>query len=399
VALPVAAVTPRRPAAEDVRPLPDEYVFVRRMVTYGFVLRVLVALILHVTELSRRFAPDEDTYVEHSWQIALYWAGDVLVRPWRMNQDQPLGYFYLNGFFFYLFGKTEIPIKIANAAIGAMSARYVYLLSRQLFGTAVARRAITLFVFFPSLVLWSALNIRDVWVVFLILFISGKSAELAQGYSHIGVLKVVGGMFVLTFFRDYLFYVVALPPILAVLIGRSRHFGRNVVLATVVGLGIVLLAQKGAVSEKATERMSLEAISEARRDMAVGASAFHGQVDISTPGRALAFLPVGIAYFLFSPFPWEITSLLKMFSLPEMILIYALTPSIVRGVRYAIRERLRDTFQILLLTGLLTTAYALGEGNVGTLYRHRAQVIGFYLMFAAVGLQIRQQRRLQPAAA
>jgi hypothetical protein len=43
---------------------------------------------------------------------------------------------------------------------------------------------------------------------------------------------------------------------------------------------------------------------------------------------------------------------------------------------------------------LLTGSYALGEGNVGTLYRHRAQAISFYLMFAAVGLELRKTREL-----
>jgi hypothetical protein len=388
----------RRTPADDVRLAGDEYVFLRRVIVYGFFLRAVLALILHVTGYSRRFAPDEDTYVQHSWQFALYWAGDILIRPWRMTQQQPLGYFYLNGAFFYLFGQTEIPIKLTNALVGALSGRYVYLLARQLFGSQVARRATTLFIFFPSLVLWSAVNIRDVWVVFLILFISYKSAQVARGYSHLGVFQLLAGMLALTFFRDYLFFIVALPPVVALLIGRSQHFIRNLVLATVAGLGIVLLVQHGAVSETSASRMSLEAISEARRDMAIGGSAYHGHVDISTPDRALTFLPIGVAYFLFSPFPWEITSLLKVFSLPEMILIYALTPAVLRGMRFAVRDRLRDTFQILLLTGLLTTSYALGEGNVGTLYRHRAQVLGFYLMFAAVGLEIRQQKRLELAA-
>ena len=50
------------------------------------------------------------------------------------------------------------------------------------------------------------------------------------------------------------------------------------------------------------------------------------------------------------------------------------------------RRRLREAVQVLLLTGLLTIAYALGSGNVGTLYRHRAQSIVFYMMFAAAGI-------------
>jgi len=52
---------------------------------------------------------------------------------------------------------------------------------------------------------------------------------------------------------------------------------------------------------------------------------------------------------------------------------------------------------VLLLTGLLTVSYSLGEGNVGTLYRHRAQVLGFFLVFAAVGKELRARPR--PAAA
>jgi hypothetical protein len=120
--------------------------------------------------------------------------------------------------------------------------------------------------------------------------------------------------------------------------------------------------------------------------MAFGAeSSFDQNVDISTPEKAAAFLPKALLYFWFSPFPWQLTSLLKMLSLPEVLLIYLLTPRIVRGIGYTIRHRLRDGFQVILLTTLLTVSYALGSGNVGTLFRHRAQALVFYLMFAAAG--------------
>jgi hypothetical protein len=374
---------------------PDERAFLRRLVTYGFLVRAVLALVLEWTGYSTRFAPDEETYVVDGWQIALYWSGDLLLKPWRMSLHQPLGYFYLNGAFFYLFGQTEVPLKLVNAFLGAASGRYLYLLSRDLFGVAVARAATRLFVFFPSIVLWSAVNIRDVWVVALILFVSFKSLQVVRGYSGLALFQLLLGIFALTLFRDYLFYVVALPPVLALLIGRSQHMARNVVLAAAASLGVILLIQHGVVSEKTANRMSLEALSEVRRDMATGGSAFHGQVDISTPAKALAFLPIGVAYFLFSPFPWEITSV----SLPEMVLIYGLTPAIVRGIRYAIQERFRDCFQIIMLTGLLTVSYSLGEGNVGTLYRHRAQVLGFYLIFGALGRELKSQERLTRQAA
>ena len=381
-------------------PLDDDHAnLVGRLIRYGFVLRAIIALILEWTGYSSRFAPDERTYATSGAAMALYWSGDVLIKPLRFgSSDQPLAYFYLNAASYFLFGSI-VPLKLLNAFVGASATRYVYFLARALFGAATARRAAILFCFFPSLVLWSALNIRDVWVVFLILFLSWKSHEIVAGYSHRSLLGLFGAILLLGEFRDYLFYVVALPPIVAMLIGRRGHLARNFLVAFVAAIGLVVLVQHGA-AQGAESRMSLEAVSKVRQDMTTGAdSAFYEDIDISTPDRALRFLPIGIAYFLLSPFPWQITSFLKAFSLPEMLLIYGLVPAIIRGIHYAVTQRFRECLQPLLLMGLLTVSYALGEGNVGTLYRHRAQVITFYLMFGALGLELRRRSQAQPPVA
>jgi len=377
----------------------DESRLLRRLIFYGFALRAVLAVALDWSGYSLRLAPDEETYAVNGWQMALYWTGELLLKPWWVTSPQPLGYFYINAAFFYIFGNTQIPLKLINGLVGAYSVRYVYLLSRDLFGTGVARRAAILFEFLPSLILWSALNIRDVWVIYLILLVSWKSLQVVRGYSHLGLVTGIGAALLLALFRDYLFYVVALPPLAALLIGRSDRLGRNFVLALVGGLVLLMLVQHSGVGEGAATRMSLEAISKVRQDMATGGSAFHENVDISTPGRAIAFLPIGVAYFLFSPFPWQITSVLKALSVPEMVLIYFLTPAMLRGIQHTIRVRLRESLQVVLLTTLLTVSYALGEGNVGTLYRHRAQAIAFYLIFASVGVEISRSRAVQQAGA
>lgn len=393
------ALDPSAPQADALAPHPTEGLepherhYLRRLLLWGFALRAALALLLDVTGYSRLLAPDEHTYATSGWGMALFWQGDLLLKPWRFNTDQPLGYFYLNAVYFYVFGQSELPLKLTNAFLGAMGGRYVYLIARELFGPAVARRSALFAAFFPSLVLWSAVNIRDVWVILLILFVSWKSLQVIKGRSFSSLLPLVAAMYGLTFLRDYLFFVVALPPLVAFLIGGRGNLGRNFIVALLAGFGVVLLFQQGAVSERAVSHLSLEAMSKVRQDMATGGSAFLDNVDISTPGRALAFLPVGIAYFLFSPFPWQITSTLKLFSLPEMLVIYALAPAMLRGLRHTLKTRFREALQVLLLTALLTVSYALGEGNVGTLYRHRAQAILFYLMFAGVGLELRRAAR------
>lgn len=369
----------------------DETRLLARLVRWAFLLRALVAVALHFSGLSSRFAPDEITYASTGEQLALFWSGDTLVRPYRMESNQPLGYFYLNGVSFYVFGSV-VPLKLLNALIGSLACRYAYLLAHSLYGSTVARWTAQACAFLPSLVLWASVNIRDVWVIFLILYLSWLSVRLLSGYSTSVLLKLLAAMAAITTLRPYLFVVIALPPVVAAILGGRGHLVRNFVVATLLAVGLVVLVGQGA-AESAFERMSLEDLAEARRDLAYQAgSAFEQEADISTPAGALAFLPIGVAYFLFSPFPWQITSLLKAASVPEMLFLYWLTPAVIRGIRHVFRHYFLASIQVTLLTLLLTVSYALGSGNVGTLYRHRAQAITFYLMFGAVGRELATKR-------
>ena len=42
---------------------------------------------------------------------------------------------------------------------------------------------------------------------------------------------------------------------------------------------------------------------------------FHTTADISTPEKALVFLPKGMAYFLLAPFPWMLGSIRQVLDL------------------------------------------------------------------------------------
>lgn len=380
---------------------PEEIRALKRLAMYAFLVRVVVIFALEFTGYSRQLAPDEETFDALGWYLSLYWSDQVFSPPTKLLAGGiSAAYIHINAFLFYLFGHTAIPVKLVNGLLGVAAGRYLYLLARALLGKAPALTATTLFLFFPSLVLWSSVNIRDAWVIFLILFISWKAWLLLDRYSLARLFQFVMALFLLTEFRDHLFYAVAAPPVVALLIGRRTSLARNLLLALVVSAGVLVLLQQGVIDDRTQSRMNLEAINEMRLQ-ASGASAYAQDADISTPIGAITFLPLGLAYFFFSPFPWQITSFLKLISVPEMLLVYYLVLPTVRGLRYIISNRMREALQILMVTGLLTLTYALGEGNAGTLYRHRAQAIPFYLIFAAAGMELREaakKRREQDRA-
>jgi hypothetical protein len=106
-----------------------------------------------------------------------------------------------------------------------------------------------------------------------------------------------------------------------------------------------------------------------------------------------------LAYLLFAPFPWAIANVRQLLTLPETLVWYALMPAFVRGLVHSIRHRLRDVLPILVFTVMLTLAYALMQGNVGTAYRQRTQVTMFFFIFMGVGLVEKLRRRAAAARA
>ncbi|HEX8179996.1 MAG TPA: hypothetical protein VF525_10675, partial [Pyrinomonadaceae bacterium] len=80
-------------------------------------------------------------------------------------------------------------------------------------------------------------------------------------------------------------------------------------------------------------------------------------------------------------------------TLPEMLVWWSLFPLLVLGLWFTLKYRLRQALPILLFTTMLTLAYSVFQGNVGTAYRQRAQLLIFYFMFVAVGYVLLKERR------
>jgi hypothetical protein len=130
---------------------------------------------------------------------------------------------------------------------------------------------------------------------------------------------------------------------------------------------------------------SLRMIQLSRIDQASAGSGFGKDVDVSTTEGALTAIPIGLVYLLFAPFPWDMATLRQSITLPEMLVWWAAFPLLVLGLWFALRHRLRQVAPIVIFTTMLTLAYSLFQGNVGTAYRQRSQLLVFYFIFVAVG--------------
>jgi len=368
----------------------------RRLFWLALGLRVGVAVLLDLFVSDALFAPDQATYDFFAGWLARYWSGETLVLPAKLLAPGPKAYYYVVAAQYWAIGEWALLPKLVNALVGAATVPLTYEVALAVSGRVeVAQRSALWAATFPSLVLWSSLNIRDAWIVLLILLICREALRLQDKVSVLGALRLGASVLLLSQFRDYILFAVTLPILLSFLIKGRAHLVRNAVLGMLVAC-VVIYADRAAGQERRLRFVDLEALQEMRQFTSVGGSRYDEAVDISTPGRALAFLPKGLAFVLVAPYPWTIRNLRQAVTLPEMLVFYALVPSILRGMRELLRTRAPAALMLLLTTLSLTLGYALGEANAGAAYRHRAQVLVFLLIFAAAGTEARRRAR-QPA--
>ena len=355
----------------------------------ALVLRVVTAIVIHFSFSEGLFAPDQYAYHRIGTSLASYWSGETAFYHPKVDEPGPKAYFYIVGILYYVLGHSAILPKLLNAFIGALTVRFVFDVALGVTkNSAVAMQSARFVAYFPSLILWSALNIRDAWVIMLIVLICREAIALQEAFRLKALVMLGGSVLALVQFRDYILFPVTLPVVISLLV-------RNTV-AGMLAAGAIIYANQAASGGRPLRMLDLEQLHEMRQWHTVGADSSFEQADISTPVRALLFLPKGLALFLFAPFPWMIGSVRQVLAMPETLFFYSLVPSIVRGIRHLLAHRLSESLMVILLAGGMTFGYALGEGNAGTAYRHRAQMLPCYLLFAAVGREVARRRAAEP---
>jgi hypothetical protein len=357
------------------------------LVLAGVAVRVAVAVAMRLTHANEAIAPDEHTFDDNAQWFAA-WVRDEVPRPfaYKWAGSTQVGYFALVGSMYAAFGEYPVLPILVNCVVGGLCAYPAYLVASRLAGRRAGRGAAFLVTFFPSLVLWSALLVRDALVLFLLLWIVCLAQSLLARFRLRTALWLVVCLLLLATLRSYLLAVMGAALLVALLVASVRRPGPALGTALFCGAAVVGVVKGSGLGTDYLGDASLRSLALQRQYNAMtgqGAIALEGH-DLSTPLGALTYLPVGLAWFVFSPFPWQFSGR-QLFAIPEVLLWYACIPFVVVGIAYALRRRRRQALAPLVAGLLITVLYSLVEGNVGIIFRHRAQALVLLLPFAAVG--------------
>ena len=365
--------------------------------------RLAFGLFIHVFDFRDFFGGDSLTYHAHGAAIVDYWNGLIDSRDslyqWATSTTRPgWGMNYIVAAIYYVAGKNILAAQSFCAVVGAATAPMVYFCSRKIFSNEnVARLSAFSIAFFPSFIIWSSQLLKDGVVIFLLVVVITMVLNLQKQFSYAAIGVLLLALFGIITVRFYIFYMVAVAVAGSFVVGlseRSTSILRRSAALVMLGLGLTYFGVIRTASTDFEKYADLERIQVSRTDLVrSAASGFNEEADISTAQGALTTIPVGFAYLMFAPFPWQMSSLRQAITLPEILVWWALVPLLVIGIVYTIRNRLRSAFPVLFFSLLLTLAYSIFQGNVGTAYRQRNQIQVFLFIFIAVGWELWREKR------
>lgn len=361
----------------------------------ALLVRIVVAIVLAVGGWIPRVAPDSRLYVRLAEHMAGFGDGRDAA---SLGDTGHFGtYLVPVSVLFRVFGPHVFLAQLVTAVFAAATAAVTTRLATEILPRwwAIAIGAVV--AFYPSLVVWSSVPLRDsaVWaatacLALMILFVARARsvAQLAMPVATIGAL-----LYLLGYLRLAALCIAGIALVIQALAGPARYRVATVVIAFGFALFVPWLVGIGPGG-----------IDFIRQDLgtvrAQNAENAESAIDEAESARTsdLAYLPRGLTVILAEPLPWTSlhgeTVTLARFEVP---LWWVLVLSSFSALPLLWRTRRVLGFPALYATGLLFVL-AIAEGNFGTSYRHRGELVWPMALLAGTGLHALWARRRSDTA-
>jgi hypothetical protein len=366
--------------------------FIVRLWLTALGIRIIAAFMVYSAGMRNSIAPDWSTYDFFGDLLSRYWLGDPEVRQaWVLGAISQYrsgwGMYYYVASIYTIAGRNAFLIQLLSCVFSASACVLIYRIARFVHPEIkVARLSSILAAIAPSMVIWGSQGIKEPLIGFCLCLSLYLTLKLSNRL-HLGEAVLLGlALFSLYGLRYYVSFVVLVAVCGALLLGGKRFTPLRVLQGSILVLALGFMFAFYGAGDVAERAFNLERLQSGRVWSArVSDSGYGGDVDISDTKQALSYLPLGVAYFLFAPFPWMIRNTNHILLLPELVIWWLAIPFLLLGFWHTARHRLRTSLAICLFTIGLTFAYALYLTNFGTAHRMRVQVLGFLIIFVSIG--------------
>jgi len=367
----------------------------------AFLLRLTFSFIFHqlsFTEMGYRpgflLANDSWGYSVNGERILHIWrAGLVFNKEVFKSQSQSgtvAFYDIWNALVYSVLGVNPLNMFFINSFIGALSIVFVYDIAKNIHNVASARLVSYAMLVWPSLVLWSTQNFKEPIVLLLISILLWAILKLTKEFRFYLLFLVIFSTIALKEFRGFVviaLYLLVLPATLFFnsLFKKEKRLVFIFLCITVVGPVLYIILDTYFSFNLMHIKNFLKYAHQMRNFRTYGDSAFLVGWDFTNISKLIIFLPLSLLVTWLAPFPWQIKSAQQVIAMPEMVFFYLLIPFIFHGVNFILRNKIKQGTLIILYVSFISCILAMIEGNIGTLFRHKAMILPFCFILAAIG--------------
>lgn len=388
----------------------------------AYALRIVFTLVAYSMGLIDKLGGGDDTGWAVCWEMSRYWRGwlgyiptikhipgqgqlpETIWHVYDRTRQGNLGFHFFVSYFYYLIDvRSQMALSFINCFMNSMTCVVIYKVSRDFFSERASLLAAGAAVILPSYLAWSALTIKETWLIlfeitaFFAMWRAARDRSILYGLLAVLLIWLVLGI------RFYVAWVLMAAGSVALLCFRSprpkvralQTLGAFLILYLMAtGLGIVQFNVAEAVQKQMAEFEAFRGNISAGSSRYAVNSGVQLPYDPSTPGGMIMLILVGAIYLLLSPFPWQALSGRQIFALPDVLLWWTLVlVFILPGIRYTWKRHEGLMVGLVAYLMPLILLYSLVFGNIGLAYRQRAQLMPFLLVFAAAGYDARRRQQ------
>ena len=369
----------------------------RKPLIAAFLLRALLVLVHNYVYRLPGSGADAVYFEEWAW----LWAQDGLAASLGyIQKGQHRLYIWLISVAYALIGRSPFMIQAMNAFLGTLVVSNVYRAAAALWDEKSAVRAAWLAALFPSLLLNSAIILREVPVVYFftlgLLYVvkwlrAQRTSLLLYGLVALGLSAMLHRGMAVAVLLIYLFVIGRMFKAL-IRRGTAMSASHLWVFLTMVLLVFITMRTnltRGIVAEYA-ETINLDENISLTRGTFQGRTAYPSYLRINTVADVALRGPVRILYFILSPFPWHIREPLDAAGfLDSLVYGYILVQALLMWPHT--RHRAAVRLLVLVFVGTLVV-FALSVSNTGTAIRHRAKLVVIPIIIAGGASFVRERR-------
>ena len=239
----------------------------------------------------------------------------------------------------------------------------------------------------PGMLLVCSITLREPFQILFLMMVGLYGSLLIQRYKHLLFFKfLLANIAVAVSHKALMVYIVfLLLSILIIKMPTSRPWAirKSKLMLIVFFISIILTAVfvlpkisnvSGFYIASVVATADLEVMDNVLDTKAnMGArTTYEHRVNFNGPMSFLWSLLLSVMYYLFMPFPWQISSFTDLYGFAEAQLRLFLVLSLYPAIRtfYGLAEIKRARFFLILMYFTLAILWAAGTSNIGTAFRH-----------------------------